>query len=94
MGVPGSGKSEWLVNYCINCLRYGMPFILIDPKFDSQKRLIESIPDEYLKNVDLLDLGDLKYPPALNIFRRRKNRYHFKWNFYSIRKSINNRKDS
>lgn len=72
MGLPGSGKSEWLVNYAINCLKWGIPFILIDPKFDSQKRLIESIPDKYIKDIDFLDLGDLMYPPALNIFRRRK----------------------
>ena len=51
----------------------GIPSILVDPKFDTQKRLIESIPEEYLKYVDFLDLGDMIYPPAFNIFRRRNN---------------------
>lgn len=72
MGLPGSGKSEWIVSYCIRSLYRGIPFILIDPKFDSQKRLIESLPEQFLDNVDFLDLGDLVYPPAFNIFRRRK----------------------
>lgn len=73
MGLPGTGKSEWIVNYCIQCLKKGIPFIVIDPKYDTQRRLIESLPDEWLKNVDFLDLGDLIYPTALNIFRRRKD---------------------
>ena len=72
MGLPGSGKSEWIVSYAIRSLYRGIPFILIDPKFDSQKRLIESLPEQFLNNVDFLDLGDLIYPPAFNIFRRRK----------------------
>lgn len=72
-GLPGTGKSEIITNLAIAGLRRGIPFILIDPKYDTQKRLIESIPDEYIKNVDFLDLGDMMYPPALNIFRRRKD---------------------
>lgn len=73
MGLPGTGKSEWIVNYAINCLKRGLPFILMDPKYDTQKRLIESLTVEQLATVDFLDLGDLVYPPALNIFRRRKD---------------------
>ena len=72
LGLPGTGKSEWIVNYGIECIKHGIPIIVIDPKNDTQKRLIESLPEEYMNNVDYLDLGDLLYPPALNIFRRRK----------------------
>lgn len=72
-GVPGTGKSETITNIAISGLRRGLPFILIDPKYDTQKRLIESIPEQYINNVDFLDLGDILYPPSLNIFRRRKN---------------------
>lgn len=72
MGLPGTGKSEFVTTYAVSCLERGIPFILMDPKFDTQKRLIESIPDKYIKNIEFLDLGDLVYPPALNIFRRRK----------------------
>lgn len=72
MGLQGTGKSEIINSKAINGLKRGIPFILIDPKFDTQKRLIESIPEEYIDNIDFLDLGDLLYPPALNIFRKRK----------------------
>lgn len=72
MGLPGTGKSEFINNYAVSCLRRGLPFICMDPKYDTQKRLIESIPEEYINNIEFLDLGDLVYPPALNIFRRRK----------------------
>ena len=72
-GVPGTGKSETITNIAISGLSRGLPFILIDPKYDTQKRLIESIPEQYINNIDFLDLGDILYPPSLNIFRRRKN---------------------
>lgn len=73
MGGQGSGKSEFVTTLAINGLKRGVPFILMDPKFDTQKRLIESIPDEYIDSIEFLDLGDLLYPPALNIFRKRKD---------------------
>ena len=72
-GLPGTGKSEIITNLAISGLQRGLPFILIDPKYDTQKRLIESIPEKFLKDIDFLDLGDMLYPPALNIFRRRKD---------------------
>lgn len=71
-GLPGTGKSEIITNLAISGLHRGLPFILIDPKYDTQKRIIESVPDKFLNKIDFLDLGDMLYPPALNIFRRRK----------------------
>lgn len=72
LGVQGTGKSEWIVNYAIQCIKNGIPVIIIDPKNDTQKRFIESVPEEYLKTIDYLNLGDLLFPPALNVFRKRK----------------------
>lgn len=71
LGQMGTGKSEWIINYALNLIKYGVSVILVDPKNDTQKRLIESIPDDCLDKIDYLDLGDLIYPPALNLLRRR-----------------------
>ncbi|MNC14525.1 AAA-like domain protein [compost metagenome] len=67
----GTGKSEWIINYTLNLIKMGVAVILVDPKNDTQKRLIESIPQQYLDNIEYIDLGDLIYPPALNMLRRR-----------------------
>lgn len=71
LGQMGTGKSEWIINYALNLIKLGVSVILVDPKNDTQKRLIESIPDSHANNIDYLDLGDLIYPPALNLLRRR-----------------------
>jgi len=71
LGQMGTGKSEWIINYAISLVKMGISVILVDPKNDTQKRIIESLPDEYINRVDYLNLGDLVYPPSLNLMRRR-----------------------
>lgn len=71
LGQMGTGKSEWIINYTINLIKMGISVVVVDPKNDTQKRLIESIPDKYADKIDYLNLGDLIFPPALNLLRRR-----------------------
>ncbi len=71
LGQQGSGKSEWLINYIISMAEYGIGQIIIDPKNDTQQRLIESIPNELLDKLVYVNLGDVVYPPAFNIFKKR-----------------------
>jgi hypothetical protein len=71
LGQMGTGKSEWIVNYALSLINMGLAVILVDPKNDTQKRLIESMPQEKMHLIDYLDLGDLIFPPALNLLRRR-----------------------
>lgn len=71
LGQPGSGKSEWIINYVIALIKMGIAVIVVDPKNDTQQRLIECIPNEFLPKVDYLNFGDTDYPPSMNIFRRR-----------------------
>lgn len=72
LGLQGAGKSEWMVNYAIQCLENGIPVILFDTKNDTQQRFIESVPEKYLDKIDYLDLGNIKYPMGLNLFRKRR----------------------
>lgn len=72
LGQQGTGKSEWVINYVIALAKMHISAIVIDPKNDTQQRLIESMPDDLLENLVYFNLGDLEFPPAFNIFRKRK----------------------
>lgn len=72
LGQMGTGKSEWIVNYAIALAQFGIGLILVDPKNDTQQRMIESLPEEYMHLVDYIDLGDIAFPAAMNILRKRK----------------------
>jgi hypothetical protein len=72
LGQPGSGKSEWIINYVIALVKMGIGVIVVDPKNDTQQRLLECMPNEFLLKLDYLNFGDIDYPPAMNIFRKRK----------------------
>lgn len=71
LGQMGTGKSEWIISYTLNLIKLGVGVVLVDPKNDTQKRLIESIPEKDKDRIDYLNLGDLVFPPALNILRKR-----------------------
>lgn len=71
LGQQGTGKSEAIINYVIACIKLGIGVIVVDPKNDTQQRLIESIPHEFLHNLDYINYGDTVYPPGMNLFRKR-----------------------
>src|SRR6185312_7400763 len=59
LGQMGTRKSEWIVNYALSLVNAGLSVILVDPKNDTQERLIESIPENKINKIDYLNLGDL-----------------------------------
>lgn len=71
LGQQGTGKSEWIINYVIALAKCGIGVIVVDPKNDTQQRLLESLPEDLMKKVIYINLGDTKYPPGMNIFRKR-----------------------
>lgn len=71
LGQMGTGKSEWIVNYALSLINAGLSVIIVDPKNDTQERLIESMPQNKMSKIDYLNLGDLIYPPGMNLLRRR-----------------------
>lgn len=71
LGQMGTGKSEWIINYVISLAKLGLGIIVVDPKNDTQQRLIESLPNELIKKVEYINFGDTKYPPGMNIFKKR-----------------------
>ena len=66
VGVPGSGKTFFLLNVAANCLLTSCRVIYIDPKNDAL------VLKEVDKNVSVIDINDIK-PGALNPFRFLKN---------------------
>jgi hypothetical protein len=72
-GRQGNGKSEWIVNLAIAVAKCGISVIIVDPKVDTQKRFIESLPKSEMDRLDYLNYGDLRHPPAMNLFRQRKD---------------------
>lgn len=72
LGQMGVGKSEWILNYMLALIKAGIGIILVDPKNDTQQRLIESLDEEFIQKTDYINIGDLEYPPALNLLRVRK----------------------
>lgn len=73
LGQQGTGKSEFLIRYILAQIKLGIGVIVVDPKNDTQQRLIESLPEEYMSKLIYINLGDTVYPPSFNIFKKRHN---------------------
>ena len=67
LGPTGRGKSTWLLNLALAWIEAGYGLVLLDPKRDLVQRLLQRIPASRVDDVELLDLGDTGYPPALNL---------------------------
>jgi hypothetical protein len=67
LGPTGRGKSTLLLNMTVEAVRAGMGGIVLDPTGELTENVIARIPREREGDVDLLDLGDQAYPPALNL---------------------------
>lgn len=72
LGQQGTGKSEFIINLAIRTAELGFSLIIVDPKNDTQQRIIESLPDHMLDRLDYINFGDTEYPPGMNLFRKRK----------------------
>lgn len=67
LGPTGRGKSTLLLNMTVEAIREGMGGIVLDPTGELTQNILARIPRERQQDVDLLDLGDEGYPPALNL---------------------------
>ena len=67
LGPTGRGKSTLLLNMTVETMRAGMGGIVLDPTGELTGNILARIPTERAQDVDLLDLGDERFPPALNL---------------------------
>ncbi len=67
LGPTGRGKSTLLLNMTVEAIRAGMGGIVLDPTGELTSLILARVPRERQEDVDLLDLGDERYPPALNL---------------------------
>ncbi len=67
LGPTGRGKSTLLLNMTVEAIRAGMGGIVLDPTGELTTLTLARIPAERVEDVDLLDLGDMSHPPALNL---------------------------
>jgi len=67
LGPTGRGKSTLLLNMTVEAIRAGMGGMVLDPTGELTALTLARIPIERAEDVDVLDLGDGRYPPALNL---------------------------
>ncbi|HEY5195074.1 MAG TPA: hypothetical protein VIJ39_14555 [Solirubrobacteraceae bacterium] len=67
LGPTGRGKSTLLLNMMVEAIRAGMGGVVLDPTGELTNLILARIPQEQVGRVDLLDLGDTTFPPALNL---------------------------
>jgi hypothetical protein len=67
LGPTGRGKSTLMLNMTLEAIGAGMGGMVLDPTGELTGLLLDRIPPERSGDVDLLDLGDTRFPPALNL---------------------------
>ncbi len=67
LGPTGRGKSTLLLNMTVEAIRAGMGGMVLDPTGELTGNILARVPDGEQNRVDLLDLGDERFPPALNL---------------------------
>jgi hypothetical protein len=67
LGPTGRGKSTLLLNMTVEAIRAGMGGMVLDPTGELTGLILDRIPQGRQGDVDLLDLGDERFPPALNL---------------------------
>lgn len=67
LGPTGRGKSTLLLNMTVEAIRSGMGGVMLDPTGELTGLILARVPDERQRDIDLLDLGDTAFPPALNL---------------------------
>jgi len=67
LGPTGRGKSTLLLNMTVEAIRAGMGGMVLDPTGELTALTLARIPSERAEDVDVLDLGAARHPPALNL---------------------------
>jgi hypothetical protein len=67
LGASGTGKSTFLLNCILQDIKNGEGIGVLDPHGDLIDRIVESIPDDRINDVVLVDPSDEEYPIGFNI---------------------------
>jgi len=67
LGPTGRGKSTLILNMTVEAIQAGMGGMVLDPTGELTGNILDRIPQGRQSDVDLLDLGDERFPPALNL---------------------------
>jgi TraM recognition site of TraD and TraG len=67
LGPTGRGKSTLILNMTVEAIQAGMGGMVLDPTGELTGLILDRIPQDRQSDVDLLDLGDERFPPALNL---------------------------
>jgi len=67
LGPTGRGKSTLLLNMTVEAIRARMGGMVLDPTGELTGNILARVPEGEQDRVDLLDLGDERFPPALNL---------------------------
>ena len=67
MGATGSGKSTLIANLVLDDMAAGRGAVVIDPKGDLVRDLLDRLPERAAERLVLLDPDDRAAPPALNM---------------------------
>jgi hypothetical protein len=68
IGANGTGKTTLLYNLIMSDIEAGGGLCLIEPHGDLTQKVLENVLPHRLKDVTLLDVADVDYPFALNLF--------------------------
>ena len=66
IGATGTGKSTLLYNMVMQDIKNGEGVCMIDPHGDLYRKVLESMPEERIDDVVLVDLCDFDYPVGMN----------------------------
>jgi len=67
LGATGSGKSTLLTNLVLQDVRAGRGVVVIDPKGDLVRDLLDRLPEQAAERLVLIDPDERAAPPSLNM---------------------------
>lgn len=70
IGKSGTGKSTLLENMIIDDILEGRGVVLVDPHGELADKVVDSIPEERIRDVVVLDPSDREYPIAFNLLEQ------------------------
>ncbi len=70
IGKTGMGKSELLKTIAIQDIQAGRGLAFVDPHGDPVEDLLDSIPEERIKDVVYINPADMEYPVAFNVMEQ------------------------
>ena len=75
IGKSGTGKSTLLENMAVDDVLEGRGVIVVDPHGEFADKIIDSVPEERIKDVIVLDPSDREFPIAFNLLESVREDY-------------------